>query len=176
MLPLVVKTTEMGENRSNSEILDLGAANRNTRQYCSVTPLCLVGKIFADKTGEYFCCDWCHDESVPTKIKSGGARLGNRLILFSFDSFDDREWVINNQPWHFNDTLFIIKALNGSEQPSSIRITTTSFWIRAHDIPMDFRNEGIIAAIAQKLGNLSATKSHQLMIRRSLSSSKPRLT
>lgn len=78
----------------------------------------------------------------------------NGLIIFSFGSVIDRDWMVSNQPQHFNDNLFAIKPFNGSKQPSSIRITSASFWARAHDLPIDFHNEEIILVIAGKVGNL----------------------
>ncbi|KAL8552178.1 hypothetical protein ACS0TY_001027 [Phlomoides rotata] len=42
---------------------------------------------------------------------------GEGLIIFSFERNEDREWVIRNQLWHFDNNLFLIRSLLGLEQP-----------------------------------------------------------
>lgn len=93
-------------------------------------------------------------KSFGPKNKLTAQEWGKGMVLFSFDSPVDRDWVIRNQPWHFNDTLFAIKPLTGTKQPSSIQITMASFWVRTHDLSMDCRTEEIITAIVGKAGTL----------------------
>ncbi|KAL8500362.1 hypothetical protein ACS0TY_020099 [Phlomoides rotata] len=55
---------------------------------------------------------------------------------------DDWEWVIRNQPWHFDNNFFAIRCLSGNEQPSTVVIDRAAFWVRAYDIPpMFIRNQ-----------------------------------
>lgn len=79
--------------------------------------------------------------------------------MFSFDREDDRDWVIQNQPWHFDGNLFAIKILTGSEQPSLVHFSSTPFWMRAHDLPLACWSESVIRSIAAWVGPLEAFES-----------------
>lgn len=72
------------------------------------------------------------------KGKLTSREWGNGLLLFSFELAEDREWVIRNQPWHFDGHLFAIRALDGNEQPSSVSLSTISMWVRVLDFPTNF--------------------------------------
>ncbi|KAK6115841.1 hypothetical protein DH2020_008110 [Rehmannia glutinosa] len=78
-------------------------------------------------------------------------------ICFSSDLMTQkREWVIDNQPWHFEGFLFAIKAIDGSEQPSSISITETPFWTRFYDLPVSCMNEKVLSLLVKQIGTLVA--------------------
>ncbi|KAL8456744.1 hypothetical protein ACS0TY_034844 [Phlomoides rotata] len=66
---------------------------------------------------------------------------------------DDREWVFKSQPWHFDGNSFAIKMLSGLERPSSVHVSSASFWVRAHDIPLMCRSETVIYSVANKIRN-----------------------
>ncbi|KAL8536410.1 hypothetical protein ACS0TY_011864 [Phlomoides rotata] len=91
-----------------------------------VRTICLVGKICAPKAPNVFT-----------------------LIEVMVKAFKPKGKLT-----HFDGHLFIIKPIVGAEQPSSIVIDTTSFWVRAHDLPMVFYSEEVIRYIAKKLGVL----------------------
>ncbi|KAL8484736.1 hypothetical protein ACS0TY_027148 [Phlomoides rotata] len=66
---------------------------------------------------------------------------GKGIWLFAFQKSSNKHCVLSNQPWHFDNHLFIVKALDGSEQLSSITIDKAAFWIRAYDVPMVLQTE-----------------------------------
>ncbi|KAL8505131.1 hypothetical protein ACS0TY_016369 [Phlomoides rotata] len=70
------------------------------------------------------------------RTKAHVREWGNKLLIFTFLDETDREWVIRNQPWHFDGHLFVVKSLDGSEQPSGVSITRASFWTRIYDLPI----------------------------------------
>ncbi|KAL8514137.1 hypothetical protein ACS0TY_013313 [Phlomoides rotata] len=76
---------------------------------------------------------------------------GNGLLLFSFELSEDRDWVLRNQPWHFDGALFVIKSLDGTEQPSTIRISNASFWTRVFDLPLVCQSDKVLRLIAAKV-------------------------
>ncbi|KAK6125828.1 hypothetical protein DH2020_040424 [Rehmannia glutinosa] len=81
---------------------------------------------------------------------------GKNLFLFSFADTRDRDWVLKNQPWHFEGFLFAIKPISGTEQPSTLNITESSFWIRVYDLPVACMNEKTIQLIAKQVGSFEA--------------------
>ncbi|KAL8457437.1 hypothetical protein ACS0TY_035338 [Phlomoides rotata] len=64
----------------------------------------------------------------------------------------DRDWVIWNQPWHFDGNLFMGKLLSGSEQPSIVTISKGSFSTRAYDIPIMYQMEATLISIVSRVG------------------------
>lgn len=103
--------------------------------------------------------DWetCYGQShntyalidVMTKVfhpkgKRTARAWGKGLIIFSFERTKDKDWVMSNQPWHFDGSLFAIRELLGMEQPSTIEISPECFWVRVYDIPIDTRTDTVI--------------------------------
>ncbi|KAL8467467.1 hypothetical protein ACS0TY_030923 [Phlomoides rotata] len=72
---------------------------------------------------------------------------GVGLIIFSFAVASDMDWVVQNQPWHFDNSLFVVSPLSGVEQPSSLSLSHASFWARVYDIPVAFQNETVLRSI-----------------------------
>ncbi|KAL8472879.1 hypothetical protein ACS0TY_029922 [Phlomoides rotata] len=79
---------------------------------------------------------------------------GGGLLVFSFEKRADRDWVIRNQPWHFDNYLFAIKPLSSMDQPSSSSITRVSMWVRFLDVPIALQTTAIIQSIATRIGTL----------------------
>lgn len=89
---------------------------------------CLVGRLRAPKPPKSF-----HLLEVMKKTwrvkKEVTARVWNKLFMFTFRNREDRDWVLKQQPWHFKNYLFVVAVLKGTEQPSSVEVTTCSFWV-----------------------------------------------
>lgn len=114
------------EHDSDDDVLDLGSVVP-IRNRSRVSSVCLVEKVISDRAINSFVVIDVMTKSFRAKQKSTTREWGNGMILFSFESPADRDRVVGNQPWHFNDMIFAIKPLLGSEQPSSIQITVASF-------------------------------------------------
>lgn len=74
--------------------------------------------------------------------------------MFTFESLEDRVWVLHNQLWHFEGFLFAIQKLVGSKQPSAIRVSQASFWVRAMDLLLDCLTDDVVKMVAWKIGTL----------------------
>lgn len=90
---------------------------------------CLVGRLCATKPPKSF-----HLLKVMKKTwrakKDVTARVwGNKLFMFTFRNWEDRDWVLKQQLWHFENYLFVVAVLKGTERPSSVEVTTCSFWV-----------------------------------------------
>ncbi|KAL8520151.1 hypothetical protein ACS0TY_010899 [Phlomoides rotata] len=66
-------------------------------------------------------------KSFKAKGKLTAWDWGNGLLVFSFELEEDKRWVPQQQPWHFDGALFLIKPITGAEQLSTITLTTTDF-------------------------------------------------
>lgn len=113
-----------------------------------------MGKVYSERLANTYALIDVMKKAFRSKGKLSARDWGGGLVFFSFERAEDREWVLNNQPWHFDGALFAIRALSGKEQPSSIVLNTVSLWTRAHDIPMNFRSDCVIRSIANKIGTL----------------------
>lgn len=72
--------------------------------------------------------------------------------MFQFSSPKDKQKVINNQLWYFDHFLLILKEVIGDEQPSSIDLSHTPFWVRAFDLPLKSRGKETTLVLGNKIG------------------------
>ncbi|KAL8477921.1 hypothetical protein ACS0TY_029997 [Phlomoides rotata] len=93
-------------------------------------------------------------KAFKSRTKVMAREWGHKLLIFTFIDEKDRDWVIRNQPWHFDGILFVVKSLDRSEQPSSLRITQGSFWTRAYDLSLLCQTETTLISIATRVGDL----------------------
>lgn len=113
---------------------------------------CLVGRLCAPKPPNSFHLMEIMKKVWRAKKDITAREWGNKLFLFTFKNREDRDWVLNQQPWHFENYLFAVAALKGNEQPSSVEVNTCSFWVRAYDLPWNCMSSQNMIAIAQRMG------------------------
>ncbi|CAN1803823.1 hypothetical protein LINPERHAP1_LOCUS23731 [Linum perenne] len=77
--------------------------------------------------------------------------LGNRLILFRFFHAIDLNWVLDAGPWNFNGYLLLIRKLNQGENPLTVPLVSTEFWLQVHGLTHGFFSE----SIARIIGNFA---------------------
>lgn len=118
--------------------------------------MCLEAKLILGKALNLFALIEVMTKAFRPKKKLTVRDWGNGLIMFSFECDDDRQWVCKNQPCHFDGSLFAIRLLSGKEQSSSMKISTALFWVRVHDLSLDYRSENVVCLVVHKLGTLLA--------------------
>lgn len=141
------------------EVLDLGCLGFESDSNRSSTSVCLAGKLITEKSVNLFALIDVMKKAFRAKGNLQARDWGNGLVMFSFEKREDRNWVLRNQPWHFDGHLFAVKALDGTEQPSRVHISGASFWMRAHDLPLVCRSVAMIKLLAGKVGVLEAYES-----------------
>ncbi|KAL8515491.1 hypothetical protein ACS0TY_014249 [Phlomoides rotata] len=119
---------------SGGEVLDLGDIEGSIWE--SMVSFYLAGKLFTEWTYNTFALMDVMLKAFKSRTRIAVRKWGNKLLIFTFSDEKDREWVIRNQPWHFDGHLFIIKKLDGSKQPSTMVLSNASFWSRAYDLPI----------------------------------------
>ncbi|KAL8522740.1 hypothetical protein ACS0TY_012907 [Phlomoides rotata] len=135
---------------SDDDVLDLGTVLPPTVPQV----VCLVGRVCAEKLPNIFVVTEVMLKTFNPKGKLTAREWGKGMVLFSFERIDNCDWVLRNQPWHFDGHLFAIKTLISSEQPSLIILRTSSFWTRAHDLSLVYRSEAVIRSIVARVGIL----------------------
>ncbi|KAL8509447.1 hypothetical protein ACS0TY_016601 [Phlomoides rotata] len=115
------------------DVLDLGNVEGSIRENSG--SFCLAGKLCTDRSYNTYALMDVMIKAFKCRTKADVREWGNKLLIFTFLDEIDREWVIRNQPWHFDGHLFVVKSLDGSEQPSGVSITRASFWTRVTTFP-----------------------------------------
>ncbi|KAL8517859.1 hypothetical protein ACS0TY_009244 [Phlomoides rotata] len=124
---------------SINEVLDLGTIEGSIRE--GRGSFCLAGKLCTDRPFSMFALMDVMLKAFKSREKVIAREWGNKLLIFTFGVEKDRDWVIRNQPWHFDGNLFVVKSLDGSEQPSTFTILRASLWARAYDLPLMCQTE-----------------------------------
>lgn len=109
------------------DVLDLDDLGLPTVPICPRTPVCLAGKLCVEKAYNMFAAIDVMTKAFRSKGRITAREWGNGKVIFSFERENDRQWVLRNQPWHFDGHLFAIRVLTGMEQPSSMSISLASF-------------------------------------------------
>ncbi|KAL8459359.1 hypothetical protein ACS0TY_036736 [Phlomoides rotata] len=138
------------------EVLELGNGGIDRMRRIGSGPVCLVGKLYTEKSVNSYALIDVMIKAFRAKGRLTARDWGNGQLIFSFDLEEDRTWVIRNQPWHFDNALFVIKPLSRREQPSIISLSLASFWIRVYDLPLVCQNTDAITSIAGRMGTMVA--------------------
>lgn len=64
--------------------------------------------------------------------------------------------VMEDGPWSFEQNLLILKRLEPNVSPLEADLTSTEFWIQAHNVPANFITEKVATVIGSSLGELMA--------------------
>ncbi|MBA0877588.1 hypothetical protein Goshw_011953 [Gossypium schwendimanii] len=132
--PMVV----LGENIADEQLYDL----------------CLVGRVLTDSVVNFpslrnTLANLWH----PLKGVSI-TKLENKMILFRFYSEIDLMRVLDGLPWFFNRHLIVFHILAGGEEPNSIPLWHTAFWVQVHNLPIGVTSEGTAPSLVTLLANL----------------------
>lgn len=142
------------EENEEFDLLDLaqieGLPPDNPHQHSN----CLVGKLHSAKSVNSYALLEVMKKAWKSKHGIEAREWSHNLFLFRFKDAKEVKWVINNQPWHFEGELFLIRPLEGNEQPSTLQILEAQLWVRVYDAPVSCMNPNVASALAKKLGAL----------------------
>lgn len=105
------------------------------REPFSVRRVWLVGKLLTEKQfnkGSLIHCMkklWRTKEEVAISVWESSDRF-----LFSFRTEHDRNQVMRGSPWSFDNTLLLLSATDGKEDPLSVKLEAQGFWIRVRGL------------------------------------------
>lgn len=57
--------------------------------------------------------------------------------------------MIVGTPWFFNNHLLILKRIKYEDNPATVDLNSTEFWVQVHDLPPGLLSE----QLAKRLGN-----------------------
>ncbi|KAL6520485.1 hypothetical protein OROHE_017073 [Orobanche hederae] len=78
--------------------------------------------------------------------------LEEGLILFRFYHINDLRWVMDNEPWTFDNNLLLLHELKEGEIPTTVSLHQVSIWVQFHGLPVEFFTETVGAALGNFVG------------------------
>ncbi|KAL2905283.1 hypothetical protein RDABS01_003993 [Bienertia sinuspersici] len=67
---------------------------------------------------------------------------------------EDREKVIEQGPWAFDNHLLLLREISGREQPRDLVFDAVDFWVKVYNVPFVKRTRYLATTIGSKLGKL----------------------
>ncbi|KAA3462160.1 reverse transcriptase [Gossypium australe] len=103
-----------------------------------IQDFCLVGRVLTDNVVNFptlknTLADLWHPLRGVTITE-----MEDKRILFRFYNEIDLKRVIDGMPWFFNRHLIIFHRLIGNEEPNTVPLWETVFWVQIHNIPIRF--------------------------------------
>ncbi|XP_019195830.1 PREDICTED: uncharacterized protein LOC109189671 [Ipomoea nil] len=78
--------------------------------------------------------------------------LSARKYLFKFYHESDLSRVIDDGPWTFEQSLFVLKHISESDDPEIVVLDQAEFWIQIHGLPNGYRSEAVLNAVGKYIG------------------------
>ncbi|KAJ4842454.1 hypothetical protein Tsubulata_027323 [Turnera subulata] len=82
------------------------------------------------------------------------SQLDSNHFVFQFCHWRDRERVLENEPWNFDNQLVVLSEVTRNEQPSEIRLDHAPMWARVYDVPFNLRKSRFVELLGEKVGFL----------------------
>ncbi|KAA3459709.1 nucleolin-like [Gossypium australe] len=78
--------------------------------------------------------------------------LGDKRYLFKFFHEVDIQRVIGGAPWFFNNHLLLLHRLQDGENPMSVLLNSSAFWVQVHDLPPGLMSENMAKQMGGFIG------------------------
>lgn len=110
---------------------------------------CLVGKLLTSRTISKITIKNALQAAWKTRKEFSVDIFSTNVFLFKFESKEDKEWIIGNEPWFFDRNLLVLEALEENQRTVDLEFKKVDFWLRILNLPIGYRNE----MVARKIGN-----------------------
>ncbi|XP_004293574.1 PREDICTED: uncharacterized protein LOC101304253 isoform X1 [Fragaria vesca subsp. vesca] len=78
--------------------------------------------------------------------------IDDNLFLFVFGNMEDKQRVLDNGPWHFDNALLVLDYTDGTVSPSEMKLNHADLWVQVHNLPLLGMNVVLGRRIANYLG------------------------
>ncbi|KAL6201237.1 hypothetical protein ACLB2K_024952 [Fragaria x ananassa] len=78
--------------------------------------------------------------------------IDDNLFLFVFRNVEDKQRVLDNGPWHFDNALLVLDYTDGTVSPSEMKLNHADLWVQVHNLPLLGMNVVLGRRIANYLG------------------------
>lgn len=76
------------------------------------------------------------------------------IYIITLATKSDEYKVMEDWPWTFDNSIFVLKRLDGLSQPTSILFDTKAIWIQLHKMPIRFMNHFYGNLLGSSLGTV----------------------
>ena len=81
------------------------------------------------------------------------SNLGENVFVFQFHHWRDKQRVVDEQPWHFDNYAILFGDIEGNKKPSDLMLFELPMWVRVYNLPFKGRfNMMNVEGIGNKLG------------------------
>ncbi|XP_021713598.1 uncharacterized protein LOC110681780 [Chenopodium quinoa] len=116
--------------------------------------LVLIGKLITERpyNVEAF-------KSTMTKVWALNNKLvirviGPNLFAFQFFHWRDKERILKECPWCFDNKLLVLKEIEGDEQPEKVALFHSPFWVRIKHLPFNCRSDDDVRELVSSWGEV----------------------
>ncbi|KAK9200734.1 hypothetical protein WN944_015932 [Citrus x changshan-huyou] len=115
---------------------------------------CLVGKVLHTRSinteGLRTALNQVWQAKKEVKIEN----LGDNIFIFKFGNEVDKKRILAGGPWHFNQSLIVLKEPNGIGEITAQSFTHVSFWVQLKNVPIMCMEEEICTGIGELVGKV----------------------
>lgn len=81
-----------------------------------------------------------------------------KVFSFVFESLEERNRVLEVEPWSFSRHLLILKPWKPTTLPKCLPFNSSSFWMHILGLAVEGRKEEVIRSMAEKIGSVESIK------------------
>jgi len=85
-------------------------------------------------------------------------QLGPGYFAFTFQSEEDKQWVLSTGPWCYSSNLLVLKECEPDTPEICYEFTHCAFWVNLYGLPFGRVTNEVIWNIASKLGEVMEVK------------------
>nr|POE57912.1 hypothetical protein CFP56_63133 [Quercus suber] len=80
--------------------------------------------------------------------------VGEDLVQFKFTMESQVQWVLNNEPWSFDNSLLLLRHWERGIMANKVTFTHCPLWLQVWGLPFDLFNEEVGQEIGRGLGRV----------------------
>ncbi|KAK8605380.1 hypothetical protein V6N13_102162 [Hibiscus sabdariffa] len=77
---------------------------------------------------------------------------GQNLYVFSFSSVADRDWVLENGPWHIQNKPLVLRKWEPNMRKLDFELSKMPIWFQLYNVPLELFNQKCLSYISSALG------------------------
>ena len=87
-------------------------------------------------------------------------KIGDHEMLFSFDTKEEVDRILNSEPWSFDKHLVVMQRYDHESSLEDVSFERTNFWVQVHGLPIKFMTIAAAEKICGVVGEvISQTES-----------------